>query len=119
MYLMYKDFVKGYWFWISHGEIESQQYNFGYSNSEIHKVGGSSHINNDYYESYVDRVADMVDDVIMANQNVREEESSTCREPFYNMVQAAQQPLCDGCSTHSELSAAVRLLSIKSDYNMP
>ena len=35
------------------------------------------------------------------------------------MVQAAQQPLYDGCSTHSELSAAVRLLSIKSDYKMP
>ena len=64
----------------------------------------------------------MVDDAIMANQNVREEESSTYREPFYNMVQAAQQPLYDSCSTtttHSEVSAAVRLLSIKSDYNMP
>ena len=35
------------------------------------------------------------------------------------MVQAAQQPLYDGCSTYSELSAVVRLLSIKSDYNMP
>ena len=35
------------------------------------------------------------------------------------MVQAVQQPLYDGWSTHSEPSAAVRLLSIKSDYNMP
>jgi len=35
------------------------------------------------------------------------------------MVQAAQQPLYNGCSTHSEPSAAVRLLSIKSNYNMP
>jgi len=55
----------------------------------------------------------------MANQNVRDEESSTYQEPFYNMVQGAQQPLYDSCSIHSELSAAVRLLSIKSDYNMP
>ena len=61
---------------------------------------------------------DVVDDAIIANQNVREKESSTCWEPFYNMVQTAQQPLYDGCSTHSELSATVRLLSIKSDYNM-
>ena len=61
---------------------------------------------------------DMVGDAIMANQNLREDESSICPEPFYNMVHAAQQPLYDGCSTHSELSTVVRLLSIKSDYNM-
>jgi len=64
-------------------------------------------------------MADMVDDAIMESQNVKEEESSTYREPFYNMVQALQQPLYDGCSAHSELSTAVRLLNIKSDYNIP
>ena len=96
-------------------EIEPQEYGFGYQNSEIPEVRGSSNVNNDYSESYIDRMEDMVDDAIIANQNVREEGSSTCRESFYNMVQAAQQPLYDGCSTHSELSAAVRLLSIKSD----
>ena len=61
---------------------------------------------------------EMVDDAVIANQNVREEGSSTGREPFYNMVQDAEQPLYDGCSTHSELSTAMRLLSIKSDYNL-
>ena len=116
---MHKGFVKGYWFWISYGKIEPQQYDFGYSNSKIHEVRCSSHINNDYYESYVDRMVGMANDVIMANQNLREEESSTCRESFYNMVQAAEQLVYDGCSTHSELSSMVRLLSIKSDYNMP
>jgi len=59
----------------------------------------------------------MVDDAIFANQNMRDEEPSTCKEPFYNMVQAA--PLYDGCFTYSERSATVQLLSIKSDYNMP
>jgi len=61
----------------------------------------------------------MIADVIMANQNLRKEESSTCCEPFYNMVQAVQQPLYDGCSVHNELAAVVTLLSIKSNYNMP
>jgi len=61
----------------------------------------------------------MVDDAIIANQNVREKVSSTYQEPFYNMVQVAQQPLYDSCSTHSELYVAVRLLNIKFDYNMP
>ncbi|XP_038711782.1 uncharacterized protein LOC120005976 [Tripterygium wilfordii] len=34
------------------------------------------------------------------------------------MLYAAQSPLWDGCESHSELPAAVRLLSIKADYNM-
>ena len=85
-HLMYKGFMKGYWFWISHGEVEPQQYDFGYSNSELPKVRGPSHINHDYSQSYVDPMEYMVGDVIIANKNVREKESSTCREPFYNMV---------------------------------
>ena len=60
----------------------------------------------------------MVGDAILANQNVRDVEPSTCEDPFYNMVQTAQQPLYDGCSTHNELSTIVQLLSIRSDYNM-
>ena len=75
MHLMYKSFVQGYWFWISHGEIEPQEYSSGYSNSEIPEVGGSSYINNDYNESYVDRIEYMVGDAVMTNQNVRKEES--------------------------------------------
>jgi len=118
MHLMYKSFVKGHWFWISNGEVEPQQYDFGYSNSKLSEVGGSSHINKDYNESYVDRMEYVVGDAIMTNQNVREKESSTWRQSFHNMVQAPQQPLYDGCSIHSELLATVRLLSIKSNYNI-
>ena len=93
MYLMYKGFVQGYWFWISYGKIEPHQYDSWYSNSKIPELRGSSHINNDYSESYIDRMEDMVNDAIIANQNVKGEGSSTCREPFYNMVRAAQQPV--------------------------
>ena len=39
-------------------------------------------------------------------------------EAFYNMLESAQQPLYDGCTTHSELSATMRLLSIKSEHNI-
>ena len=67
MHLLYKGFVKGYWFWISQGEVEPEQYDFGYSNSKIPNVGGSTHIHNYYNESYVDQMEDMVGDAIMAN----------------------------------------------------
>ena len=56
---------------------------------------------------------------MLANENVMVQEGNSSQESFYNMVQTAQQSLYDGRSTHSELSTAVRLLSIKSDYNMP
>ena len=69
MHLMYKVFVERSWFWISHGEVEPQQYDFRYSNSKIPKARGSSHINNDCNESYVDRMEYMVGNAIMANQN--------------------------------------------------
>jgi len=104
---------------ISHGEIKPQQYDFGYSNSEMAEAGGSSHTNYANNECYVDHMEYMIDDAVLANQNVRVQEESSCQELFYDVVQAAQQFLYNSCSIHSKLCAAVRLLSIKSDYNMP
>lgn len=37
---------------------------------------------------------------------------------FYDLLQSAQRPLWDGCDTHSELSMAVRMLSIKAEGNI-
>ncbi|XP_068504318.1 uncharacterized protein [Phaseolus vulgaris] len=37
---------------------------------------------------------------------------------FFNMLAAAQAPLWEGCENHSELSASLEALSLKSDYNM-
>ena len=90
MHLMQKGFVKGHWCLISHGEVEPQQYDFGYSTSELPKAGGSSYINHDDNESYIDHMEYMISDAVLANQNVRNEEPSTCQESFYNMVQVAQ-----------------------------
>ena len=76
-HLMYKDFVKGCWYWTSHGEVEHQQYDFGYSTSEMTEAGCSIHTNYDCNECYVDCMEYMVGDAILANQNVRDEEPST------------------------------------------
>ena len=51
--------------------MEPQQYDFGYSNSEMPKAGGSSHTNHDYNESYVDYIEHLVSDVTLANQNIK------------------------------------------------
>jgi hypothetical protein len=37
---------------------------------------------------------------------------------FYDLLESAQRPLWDGCDTHSELSMAVKMLSIKVEGNI-
>ncbi|KAL3513256.1 hypothetical protein ACH5RR_025973 [Cinchona calisaya] len=37
---------------------------------------------------------------------------------FYAMLQSSQQQLYPGCETFTELSMAVQLMSLKSDYNL-
>ena len=61
----------------------------------------------------------MVNDMMITNEVIINEQPNAEAQAFYNMLQAAQRPLWDGCSNQSELSNAVRLMSIKSDYNMP
>jgi len=60
----------------------------------------------------------MLNDVIGSNVVNMGEAPNASAEAFYNMLQSAQQPLYEGCTSHSELSAAMRLLSIKSTHNM-
>ena len=40
-------------------------------------------------------------------------------ETFFKLLDAAQEPLFDGCKTHTKLSAMCELFNIKSDFNMP
>ena len=39
-------------------------------------------------------------------------------QKFYELLQAAEEPLYDGCETHTPLSAISQLLNIKSEYNL-
>ena len=60
----------------------------------------------------------MLNDVMGSNVGNMGEAPNASVEAFYIMFQSAQQPLHKGCTTHSELFAAMRLLSIKSTHNM-
>jgi len=86
--------------WNDTGAVDSDQEEF--------KIGG-------YHHHHMD---------VMVNDAIRYGESNVVDGPnenvasFYNLLQANQQPLFEGCSNHSELSAAIRLLSIKSEHNM-
>jgi len=47
-----------------------------------------------------------------------EENPNPETKKFFEMLAAAQAPLWEGCDKHSELSAFLEALSLKSDYNM-
>ena len=48
-----------------------------------------------------------------------EEEPNVDTQDLYEMLGNARTPIYDGCTTHTELSTAVRMLSIKADFNLP
>ncbi|KAM3360740.1 putative protein isoform X1 [Capsicum galapagoense] len=69
-----------------------------------------------------DRIHEMVNDAfgigdgIGPQKNLEEDPNEEARG-FYQQLEEASHPLCEG-SKHSALSVAVRLLSIKSDWNI-
>lgn len=50
-------------------------------------------------------------------QHIQEDPNSEA-QGFYNMLEASRASLWDGCETHSELSASLQALSIKSDHQL-
>ncbi|XP_004252205.2 uncharacterized protein [Solanum lycopersicum] len=109
-------FKKEYTVWTSHGEIDN---NFDVFQ---HYVPGESSSNvNSNAQNY--RIDDMVQDAFgvhsdfdFANQG--EEAPNVECKIFFEQLEYASRPLYEG-SPHSQLSIAVRLLSIKSDWNIP
>jgi len=60
----------------------------------------------------------VLNDVFRFEEQTMVDDPNVNVEAFCNMLQLAQQPLYKGCSTHNELSAMMRLLSIKLEHKM-
>ena len=121
---MYKDRIMlNYWVQIEHGEVAAlgNQFSMGY-------VGGSPSggidigdrdMGNVNWEDNINHYQEMVFDAIgpkfgMCSQS--NEFPNPKAQRFYGLLKAAKEPLWEGC-VHSELSLAVRMLSIKSEEN--
>ena len=66
----------------------------------------------------VDRLQTMADDIMGVHQENEYEPPNPSAQRFYDKLNAAQRPLWPGCNNHTELSLALRMMSIKYDYNM-
>ncbi|XP_060210859.1 uncharacterized protein LOC132637848 [Lycium barbarum] len=114
---LYKDgFQKDYTVWTSHREMNSS---FGRFQDFV--VGESSRAVEPNVQN--SRMHDMVQDAYgmhsdFESGNYGEEAPNEEASRFFEQLKKASQPLYNG-SPHSQLSIAVRLLSIKADWNVP
>ncbi|XP_070013433.1 uncharacterized protein [Nicotiana sylvestris] len=108
-------FIANYFVWTNHGEMDGSH---GIFHNMV--VGESSRSRENRNSD--SRIHDMVANAFgmhfggEPNENVEQTPNDEARH-FYEQLEEASRPLREG-RPHSELSVAVRLLSIKSDWNI-
>ncbi|XP_016195660.1 uncharacterized protein LOC107636683 [Arachis ipaensis] len=114
---LYKyDFMLRYWWWDSHGE-SPLHLNVDYNNQE--GTCSSPHASVPIRNSYESMVVDATGPELMSQfEEYMEKPPNAEAKKFYDLLQSAQRPLFEGCVGHSELSMAVKMLSIKAKGNV-
>ncbi|XP_057445010.1 uncharacterized protein LOC130737272 [Lotus japonicus] len=105
-------FISDYWYWTCHGESDPTlctTFNTCPSTSGTAQEG--HRFENMVYDAFDPQFR------MHPNQQIEQSPNKDAQE-FYDLLHAAQKPLWPGCTNHTELSTAVRLLTIKSDGNI-
>ncbi|XP_010518611.1 PREDICTED: uncharacterized protein LOC104793884 [Camelina sativa] len=111
-------FMPGYKIWFLHGErpeyiSSSEPYivdSVEEPRTEVDYGVGTVEMVNDAYRENMQSMGQNVD-------RLEEPNAEACK--FFSMLDAAKQPLYEGCREgHSALSSASRLMTIKTDYNL-
>lgn len=117
VHLYSKGFKPNYWYWTCHGESDPElkaKVNNRHRNTTSAQDGQNEHSSR--FESMV---YDAVGPEYQVDYDEEMEESPNIDDQeFYDLLHAAQKPLWPGCKNHTELSVAVRLLTIKSEGNI-
>lgn len=117
-HLYFNGFMPGYKIWYIHGErpdyaSTSEPYiadRLDERRTDVDYGIGSVQMVNDAYREHVQLVGEESDRIEEPNLEARK---------FFDMLDAAKQPLYKGCRDgHSPLSSASRLMTIKTDYNL-
>jgi len=123
MHLLHKGFMENYQCWYAHEEVfvsESER------RMEETVVGSISSANN-VHEAANDNTnpyRNMVIDAMRMNQGngsqfpIIEEELNADAARFFDLLKDSDEPLWDGCTNHSKLSAVAQVFTIKSDHGL-
>ena len=107
-HLLRYGFKPKYFVWNRHGETDEVIY-------EDHCMDsfGPSNPMNDYHTMVIDVAGDSF------NKNYEYEENpNPTAQQFYDMLDAANNPLWLGCENHSQLSVVARMLTIKAEHHL-
>src|ERR1044072_2051497 len=110
-------FISDYWYWTCHGESDPTLRVAFESCPSTSGTAQEGHT--EQFGRFESMVYDAVEPQIRMYPNQQSEESpNKDAQECDDLLQAAQKPLWPGCNNHSELSVAVRLLTIKSEGNI-
>ena len=123
-HLVNRGFTPHYYIWYQHGE--------GYggneassSNNHFEDPGNNEEPNQNEQMVDHDRIQDMITDAFLETTTTIAHETENVEEPnldakrFYEMLDAANQPIYTGCREGlSKLSLAARMMNIKTDHNL-
>jgi hypothetical protein len=121
MHLLTKGFMEDYLCWYAHGELfipnesmEEQVVGSTSSASNMHEVGNE---NSNPYRNMV------MDAKRMSEGNVKEcpiveEEPNADTTRFFDLLRDSDEPLWNGCTNHSKLSAITQVFTIKLDHGL-
>ena len=114
-HLYNRGFMSNYWVWISHGE----DYDILNNHSEVFddfEDGGEDPLQTETATEPVNPYVAMASDAFPH----MEEEPNAGAKRFYDILDAAKHPIYNGCKEGlSQFSLASRLMSLKTDYNLP
>lgn len=114
-HLYRKGFRPNYYYWTSHGEEAPEPTPVTRPQPSINEKDAYRENLNPYETMVMDAAGPSF---AHDHQQSRTEEPNENTKAFFDILAAAQSPLFEGCTTHSELSASLRLLTIKSEHNI-
>lgn len=111
-HLYNKGFMLNYWVWTSHEE------DYDMLNSDCEEeVSDESHT--EPVNPYMTMISDALGTTEPEFDETMEEEPNPETKKFFDILDAAKQPIYDGCKEGlSKLSLAARLMSLKTDFNL-
>jgi len=121
MHLLLKRFMENYQCWYAHGEV------FVNKRRMRERVVGSTSSASNVHEAANDNTnpyRNMVMDAMRMNQGkvsqcpIVEEEPNADAARFFDLLKDSDEPLWDGCTNHSKLSAVAQVFTIKSDHRL-
>ncbi|XP_045833662.1 uncharacterized protein LOC123924740 [Trifolium pratense] len=114
-HLYKKGFRKNYFYWTSHGEERPASIPITHPPPSVYGRSGCG----ENLRSYERMVMDAAGPSFADNHEQSMEETPNDKtQAFFDLLSAAQSPLFEGCTSHSELSASLQLLTIKAEHNI-